>query len=96
MTLVVRTQQPTAEEINKRTLTEEEGRDYLANIHHLTHLGTKKLLKLVSKSPYYIPGLKSIVEEIVKNCCACALTNAGSSRLQEGKRLRGDRPGTYW
>ena len=52
MTLVVRTQQPAAEEINKRTLTEEEGRDYLANIHHLTHLGTKKLLKLVSKSPY--------------------------------------------
>ena len=96
MTLVVRTQQPAAEEINKRTLTEEEGRDYLANIHHLTHLGTKKLLKLVSKSPYYIPGLKGIVEEIVKNCRACALTNAGSSRLQEGKRLRGDRPGAYW
>ena len=24
------------------------------------------------------------------------LPNAGSSRLQEGKRLRGDRPGAYW
>ena len=87
MTLVARTQQPANEEITKRTLTDEEGRDYLDNIHHLTHLGTKKLIKLVSKSPYYIPGLKRIVEEIVKNCHACALTNAGSSRLQEGKRL---------
>jgi hypothetical protein len=51
---------------------------------------------LVSKYPYYIPGLKRIVEEIVKNCRACALTNTGSSRLQKGKQLRGVRPGAYW
>jgi hypothetical protein len=46
MTLVVGTQQPTPEEINKRTLTEEEGQDYLANTHHLTHLGSRKNTKI--------------------------------------------------
>ena len=51
MTLVARTQQPANEEITKRTLTDEEGRDYLDNIHHLTHLGTKKLINWLVSPP---------------------------------------------
>ena len=80
----------------KRVLTEEEGLKYLADIHRLTHLGARKMIRLVSRSPYHIPGLQQAAEGLVRNCRACALTNAGSSKLYGGKRLRGDRPGTYW
>ena len=45
------------EETEKKVLTEEEGLKYLADIHRLTHLGSKKMIKLVSRSPYHIPGL---------------------------------------
>lgn len=97
MTLKIKTKsQPETKETDKRTLKEEEGQEYLANIHHLTHLGAKKLIELVKRSPYYIPGLKKAAKNLVKNCHACAFTNAGSKRLLEGRRLRGDRPGTYW
>ena len=64
----------------KRVLTEEEGLKYLADIHRLTHLGAKKMIKLVSRSPYHIPGLQQAAEGLVRNCRACTLTNAGSSR----------------
>ena len=52
----------------KRVLTEEEGLKYLADIHRLTHLGAKKMLKLVSRSPYHIPGLQQDAEGLVRNC----------------------------
>ena len=54
------------------------------------------MIKLVSRSPYHIPGLQKAAEDLVRNCRACALTNAGSSRLPGRRRLKGDRPGTYW
>ena len=53
------------------------------------------MIKLVSKSPYHILGLQRVAEDLVRNCRACALTNAGSSRLHGRRHLRGDRPGTY-
>ena len=49
-------------------LTEEEGLEYLTNIHHLTHLGPKKMTELVNRSPYHIPRLQKAVEDLVKNC----------------------------
>jgi hypothetical protein len=52
----------------KRVLTEEEGLKYLADIHCLTHLGAKKMIKLVSRSPYHIPGLQQDAEGLVRNC----------------------------
>ena len=58
--------QPAEEILEKRTLTREEGLEYLTNIHRLTHLGEKKMIKLVSKSPYHIPQLHKIVEELIK------------------------------
>jgi hypothetical protein len=58
MTLVVKTMpQLTEEETERKVPTEEEGLKYLAEIHRLTHLGSKKMIKLVSRPPYHIPGL---------------------------------------
>ncbi|XP_076767284.1 uncharacterized protein LOC143433999 [Arvicanthis niloticus] len=82
--------------LEKRVLTEEEGLEYLTSMHRLTHLGARKMIELSNKSPYHIPRLQKTAEDLVRNCRACALTNAGSSRHSGGKRLRGDRPGTYW
>jgi hypothetical protein len=95
MTLIVKIMPQLAEEeTEKKVLTEEEGLKYLADIHRLTHLGSKKMIKLVSRSPYHIPGLQKAAEDLVRNCRTCALTNAGSSRLPGGRHLQGDRPGT--
>ena len=81
MTLVIKNVPQTVEgRTEKRVLTEEEGLKYLADIHRLTHLGAKKMIKLVSRSPYHIPGLQQAAEGLVRNCRACTLTNAGSSR----------------
>lgn len=97
MTLVIKTAPQLAEiEKEKKVLTEEEGLEYLADIHHLTHLGSKKMIKLVSRSPYHIPGLQKAAEDLVRRCKTCTLTNAGSSRLPGRRCLQGDRPGTYW
>ena len=57
-TLVVKNMpQLTEEETERKVPTEEEGLKYLAEIHRLTHLGSKKMIKLVSRPPYHIPGL---------------------------------------
>ena len=37
-----------------------------------------------------------MVKDLVKNCQTCALTNVVPNKTHGGKRLRGDRPGTYW
>ena len=41
-------------------------------------------------------GLSDIIQNVVTNCQACALTNTGHHTGPPGKRLRGDRPGAYW
>jgi hypothetical protein len=69
MTLVIKNAPQTVEgRTEKRVLTEEEGLKYLADIHYLTHLGAKKMIKLVSRSPYHIPGLQQAAEGLVRNC----------------------------
>ena len=69
MTLIVKIMPQLAEEeTEKKVLTEEEGLKYLADIHRLTHLGSKKMIKLVSRSPYPIPGLQKAAEDLVRNC----------------------------
>ena len=40
-------------------------------------------------------NLSDIAQEIVQNCKACALTNAGHHIGTPGKRLRGDRTEAY-
>ena len=97
MTLIIKTTPQSSKGISeKQTLTEEEGLEYLTNVHHLTHLGEKKMIKLANRSPYCIPQLQKIVKDLIKNCRVCAVTNARSSKTQNSRRLQGDRPGTYW
>ena len=69
MTLVIKTMPQLAEEETEgKVLTEEEGLKHLADIHRLTHLGSKKMIKLVSRSPYHILGLQKAAEDLVSNC----------------------------
>jgi hypothetical protein len=66
-------------EEGKLVLPWEEGHKYVTNLHYLTHLGAKKLKGVVRSSDYYVSGLSDLVEEIVKSCKTCAMTNAGHS-----------------
>lgn len=79
----------------KQVLLREEGCKYVTNLHQLTHLGAKKLKEVVRSSDYYVIGLSDLAKKVVKNCKACALTNARPIMYTPGKRLRGDRPGAY-
>ena len=76
-------------------LPTKEGQQYVANLHWLTHLGTKKLKEIVKNSNYYVIKLSDVAQEIVNKCQACALTNAGHHKNVTGRWLRGDQPGAY-
>lgn len=89
LTLVIGTSSPPGGILEKQTLTEEEGLEYLTTIHSLTHLRARKMVRLVSKSPYHIPQLQKTVEDLTKNCRACMLTNAGSNKIMEENACRG-------
>lgn len=80
----------------KQILPNKEGRDFIANLHRLTHLGTRKLIELVNSSQYYVQRLPDLAQEVVQNCQACALVNPNRPPSLHGKRLRGDRPGAHW
>ncbi|XP_073069533.1 uncharacterized protein [Manis javanica] len=83
-------------EKGKVVLPRKEAEEYLRQLHQLTHLGAKNLKTLVRDSPYHIIGLGKLADEIVKNCVPCQLVNVSKNQAISGKRLRGDRPGTYW
>ena len=70
---------------------------YLQNAHKLTHLGVKKLVQLL-KDDEDLTGAqkKKIAEKVVKNCRPCQMVNAHPSKIPEGIRLRGTRPGQHW
>lgn len=71
----------------KLILTQAEGREYVANLHYITHLGTKRLIDIVKASSFYVLGLEKMTQEIVQQCKACALVNAGAYKGTTGKRL---------
>jgi hypothetical protein len=72
-------------------LPTKEGQQYVANLHRLTHLGTKKLKEIVKSSNYYVIKLSNVAQDIVDKCKACALTSARHHKSAPRKRLRGDR-----
>jgi hypothetical protein len=80
----------------KIILPYRDGKAYVKRIHHLTHLGTKKLCDLIQSSNYYVLGLRPIAEQVTKSCKMCALTNAAHPFNEQGKRQQGNRPGVYW
>ncbi|KAK1346142.1 hypothetical protein QTO34_008611 [Cnephaeus nilssonii] len=80
----------------KRILPEKQAIIFLRHLHKLTHLGPKHLKTIVQSSPYYIMKLGELADTTVKECKPCQMVNAQPSKLTQGKRLRGDRPGSYW
>ncbi|KAK1328778.1 hypothetical protein QTO34_010933 [Cnephaeus nilssonii] len=80
----------------KRILPEKQAVIFLRHLHKLTHLGPKHLKTIVQSSPYYIMKLGELADTTVKECKPCQMVNAQPSKLTQGKRLRGDRPGSYW
>ncbi|KAK1346720.1 hypothetical protein QTO34_000580 [Cnephaeus nilssonii] len=80
----------------KRILPEKQAIIFLRHLHKLTHLGPKHLKTIVQSSPYYIMKLGELADTTVKECKPCQMVNAQPSKLSQGKRLRGDRPGSYW
>lgn len=80
----------------KRVLPERHAVSFLKHLHRLTHLGPKHLKTMAQSSPYYIIGLGELAEAVVKECQPCQMVNAQPNRTAPGRRLRGDRPGSYW
>lgn len=80
----------------KRILPEKQAVIFLRHLHKLTHLGPKHLRTIAQSSPYYIMKLGELADTTVKECRPCQMVNAQPSKLSQGKRLRGDRPGSYW
>lgn len=80
----------------KQALPDQQGCEFVANLHCLTHLGTRKLIELVKSSEYHDQRLPDIVQEVVQSCQAYALVNSNRPPSLHGKRLRGDRLGAHW
>jgi hypothetical protein len=76
-------------------LPTREGQQYVANLHWLTHLGTKKLKEIVKNSNYYVIKLFDVAQKIVNKCQVCAVTNVGYHKNAPGRWLRSNRPGVY-
>nr|XP_059859231.1 uncharacterized protein LOC132419261 [Delphinus delphis] len=80
----------------KGTLSPQQAESMLQQMHRWTHLGTKKMIALLQKAGYETPGITKLAEQIVQECVPCQQVNVHKGKLETGKRLRGDRPGTYW
>lgn len=65
-------------------------------MHQWTHLGVKKLKTTGLNSKFHVIGLTRLVEDTVLACVPCQKINACRTKAEPNKRLRGDRPGTYW
>lgn len=80
----------------KIILSQEAGQQFIQRLHQMTHLGKGKLESLLKSSKYFVVDSSFLINKVVDNCLPCQLTNAGSSKVNLGVRLRGDRPGAYW
>ena len=79
----------------EKILPQEAAKTMIKQMHQWTHLGLSKLIQTISKTKYYVPGLKHLVEQIVHDCVPCQKVNVYRSKVDAGKRLRGDQPGAY-
>ncbi|XP_041498785.1 uncharacterized protein LOC121441642 [Microtus oregoni] len=69
--------------------------DYL---HKLTHLSPRKMKTLLDRQETfcYLLGRDSILQKVMDKCRACAQVNAGKTKVGQGVRIRGHRPGVQW
>ncbi|XP_069869542.1 uncharacterized protein [Dipodomys merriami] len=80
----------------KLNLPQRFGNRILKRIHRAFPMGTRRMQDLLQHSEVKIRQGNQLIEDIVKNCKACQLTNAPNQPVTKGARLHGDRPGVYW
>lgn len=71
------------------------GRQLITQLHHLTHLGARKLNELI-RNKFKVLNLTATVQDIVSRCTACAKVNISSHPRQMGTRFAGAYPGEHW
>lgn len=81
---------------DKIVLPKKDALELVTQMHGWTHLGHKKIKSLIKKSDFYIPGLNSLIQQVMSTCVPCAKVNAGRQNAPEGIRIRGNLPGTHW
>jgi hypothetical protein len=59
-------------------------------------MGVRQMADVARQSKMTFKDIQSTLENIVKNCKACQLTNTPSNPKHPGSRLQGKRPGAYW
>lgn len=80
----------------KIVLPQKEALAMIQQMHAWTHLSNRKLKLLIEKTDFLIPKASTLVEQVTSACKVCQQVNAGATRVPEGKRTRGNRPGVYW
>ncbi|XP_062041242.1 uncharacterized protein LOC133754917 [Lepus europaeus] len=82
----------------KVVLPTKETRRLVQDLHRWTHLGYKKLKTLLDREEisYFLLGLPAAVKQTVEACIPCAKVNPRCSKIPEGVRIRGARPGINW
>ncbi|XP_066877628.1 uncharacterized protein [Kogia breviceps] len=71
--------------ITKDTLSPQQAKSMLQQIHRWTHLGTKKMVSLLHKTGYDAPGLTKLAEQIARECIPCQQVNSHKGKLESGK-----------
>ncbi|XP_069894177.1 uncharacterized protein [Dipodomys merriami] len=79
----------------KLNLPQRFGNRILKRIHRAFPMGTRRMQDLLQHSEVKIRQGNQLIEDIVKNCKACQLTNAPNQPVTKGARLHGDRPGDW-
>uniref|UniRef100_A0ABI7YR87 Integrase catalytic domain-containing protein n=1 Tax=Felis catus TaxID=9685 RepID=A0ABI7YR87_FELCA len=84
------------EKEGKIVLPRKEALAMIQQMHAWTHLSNQKLKLLIEKTDFLIPKAGTLIEQVTSACKVCQQVNAGATRVPEGKRTRGNRPGVYW
>ena len=89
---------PDALPVPVHLMGESELLAYFQRVHKWTHLGVKKLCLLTQEAPTELTftQIHRLAEKVYNNCKACQLVNTHPSKIAQGKRLRGNRPGQHW
>ncbi|XP_044906658.1 uncharacterized protein LOC123383349 [Felis catus] len=83
------------EKEGKIVLPQKEAMAMIQQMHAWTHF-SRKLKLLIEKTDFLIPKASTLIEQVTSACKVCQQVNAGATRVPEGRRTRGNRPGVYW
>lgn len=68
----------------------------LQKIHHVSHMGPRKMQDLLRQSGVKVRDGHQKVIDIISKCKACQLTNTVVNSKNPGTRLRGKKSRSYW